>query len=367
MKILAINYEYPPIGGGGATVCKELCELAAKENVVEVVTMRYRGLPQVETVNNVVIHRVNGWRSSPRVCHPWEQLTYDIEAYRYISKKIDMTDINVIHCHFIIPTGLLGMWLKKKYKKPLVITAHGSDVIGHNQERFNILYKLIKPKWIKILKSADAVTVPSDFLKREVQEAFSKCTPQVIPNGIRLKDYCPVDKKKSIITMCRLQKSKGVQDLLKICKDMDSLHEWEINILGDGPYRQELESYVQENGLTGEVHFRGHVTGKEKMQYIREAGIFFCGSRFEAFPVSVLEATAAGCYVIASDIEPHRNLVSEDHIYKNDKELRHILSAALVREPTPILYKNERFDWGCIYHQFWSIYEEVTGVRGVHG
>lgn len=362
MNILVLNYEYPPIGGGGAAVSSELCqELVKRGNNVEVVTMRYADLPQNEVKDGVRIHRIKCWRKSDRVCHPWEQLTYCLNAYTYILRNISITDVDVIHCHFIIPTGLLGMWLKKKTGKKLVLTAHGSDVLGHNNSRFGFAYKLVRPLWVKILKNADVITAPSSYLFQKIKDNYSECNCKLVPNGIHVRNYSIGPKKRSIITLCRLQKSKGIQQLIEACSVIP-MNGWEVNILGDGPYRKELEKMVLDNGLGSKIHFRGHLIGEEKKKYLSEAAVFFSGSQFEAFPISVLEATLSGCNVIASNIEPHVMLVGEAHVYCSFEELVEKLSYAISCDTKWYTYGNEKFDWENVCKQYVDLFAESTNA-----
>lgn len=363
MNILLLNYEYPPLGGGGATVTKELCEkLVEHGNHVDVITMGFHGLPDKERHGNLTVHRVKCWRTKQRVCHPWEQLSYCLKAYVYIKQNIDMKVYDFIHCHFIIPTGLLALWLKRDYEINYMITSHGSDVIGHNNARFSILYKIITPGWKKIVKNASIVTAPSQYLICKIHETAPNVKVELIPNGINVKEYVPGTKIKSIITLTRLQESKGVQDLIEACSIID-MHGWEINILGDGPYRLELEKLVIKKKMENIVHFRGHVEGKERMKYLSQAGCFFSGSRFEAFPLSILEASLCGCNIIASNIDPHILLVGKKHTYNDFEELKNmILDVVSTPPPRIIEYKNEKYDWENIYKLYEELYRKMIYV-----
>lgn len=359
MKILVLNYEYPPLGGGGAFVTKELCEkTAANGHEMTIVTMGFRNLPEIEDVKGVTIHRVKCWRTRQRVCHPWEQLSYCINAYNYINKKLNINEFDFVHCHFIIPTGLLALMLNKKYGIKYIITSHGSDVIGHNNMRFSLLYKIIKPGWKLILKNASEITAPSNYLMNKILDTYPNLPIKLIPNGIHVCEYTSMNKRKSIVTMTRLQESKGVQDLVEACGKV-RLNGWEVNILGDGPYRSVLEKKVKELKLQDVIHFCGHVEGDKKNKYLGEAGAFFAGSKFESFSISVLEATLCGCNVIASDIEPHKVLVGEKHIYSSASQLVKMLQDVFDSKPSVVAYNNDKYDWDNIYQLYLTEYKNV--------
>ena len=116
--------------------------------------------------------------------------------------------------------------------------------------------------------------------------------------------------------MGRLQAFKGVQLILRALARAD-LRGWEVDILGDGPYREELEQLADKLKLTDRVHFHGWIDygTEEQLKYLRKASIYVSASQFENCPMSVIEAAAAGCYPLLSDILAHRQLISEDDYY----------------------------------------------------
>lgn len=359
MRILMLNYEYPPLGGGGAAVCRDMSEMLVRQgDKVSVVTMRFKGVAKRENKNGVDIHRVACWRSKKRVCHPWEQLTYCISAFFYIIKSMDIKEYDVVHCHFIIPTGLLALWLKKKYGINFLVTSHGSDVLGHNVVRFKYLYRVVKPLWLKILRNAAVVTVPNRYLLNKIHESYVGKACLIVPNGIFSHLYKVGFRKKSILTVSRLQESKGIQDLIDACAQID-MGEWEVNILGEGPFKHELEELIRRHNLQDKIHLKGYLGGGGHIQYLSEASIFFSGSWFEAMPVSVLEAMASQNVIIASDIEPHRQLLPEDSIYTSKEELLMKLERNMSKLEFVYKYDISEYEWENIIQKYRMIYEQL--------
>ena len=190
MKILVLNYEYPPIGGGASPVAADLSRhLAVRGHEVCVVTMAYKDLPKHEIVDGVEVHRVKCLRTKAFVCYPWEQMTYLIAARLFLRKHLKTHAYDVVHSHFIFPTGLLGVWLKKRYGLPFVSTAHGSDVEGYNQNRFRFLHKMLRKPWKKICAEASCVTAPSPFLQELIWKADQTVRCEIVPNGINTNTY----------------------------------------------------------------------------------------------------------------------------------------------------------------------------------
>lgn len=73
MKILTLNYEFPPIGGGVAPVSRDIAiQMTALGHEVTVVTMGFANLPEYEDIENVKIYRLKCLRRKKNACKPWE-------------------------------------------------------------------------------------------------------------------------------------------------------------------------------------------------------------------------------------------------------------------------------------------------------
>ena len=312
MKILVLNYEYPPIGGGAAPVAADLSRhLAALGHGVDVVTMAFGDLPMEETVDGVHIFRVKCLRTKAFVCYPWEQLTYLFAAKRFLRRRLKTQKYDVAHVHFIFPTGLLGLWLKKNCGLPFVVTAHGSDVEGYNQNRFRFLHKLLRKPWKKVCASAECVTAPSPFLQQLIWKSDPSVRCEIVPNGIETAAYLRGPKEKTVLTLCRLQQHKCVQNVVRAFSAL-APDGWTMCVAGDGPYRPELEKLASDCGVPEKIRFSGWIDSKSPAlkETLGSASVFVSMSRFESFGISAAEAVASGCNTVLSDIPAHRFFAS---------------------------------------------------------
>jgi glycosyltransferase involved in cell wall biosynthesis len=311
MNILVLNYEFPPIGGGASPVSYEIGKgLADLGHRVTVVTMAYRDLPLYEEKDGMKIYRVKCLRKEKRVCHPWEQATYILSAVSFIRRKLDVKTYDICHVHFIIPTGPVAWWMKRKYGLSYVITSHGSDVLGHNNKRFKVLYKLLKAPWSAIVKEAEAVVAPSGYLQELMKKSEPNGNYVGIVNGIDTGFFTGgKEKKKQILIMCRLQETKNVQCVLRALHRLEH-NDWKVLILGDGPYRENLQKLVKEYRLQEQVEFLGWVENRseEHLRILQESAIYISASKVENCPTSVLEAAACGDHLLLSDIPAHRQM-----------------------------------------------------------
>lgn len=130
---------------------------------------------------------------------------------------------------------------------------------------------------------------------------------KVMHNGIDISVFentKPIEYTKtpgrSVITYIgRLVYGKGVQDLLSIFPQLKG--DVQLLIVGDGPYRGELEALARQVDASNIV-FSGEQRPEDIPSILKSTDIFVNPSYSEGLPTSVLEACAAGCAVVATDV-----------------------------------------------------------------
>ena len=303
LKILMLNYEFPPLGGGASPVSFELAKgYVELGHSVDVVTMSYKGLPDFEVVEGINVYRVPSIRSKKEICYPWEMLSYIISAQLFLQNHMKTHKYDINHTHFIIPTGIVSLWLKKKYGLEYIITSHGSDVPGFNTDRFKLLHTFTKPVLIEVCKNAKKVVSPSKYLLELINTNIidTKSKGIVIPNGIYPDKFVPKKKKKVILSTGRLLPRKGFQYLIKAVSDEDI--GYEVHIAGDGPMMQELKELASKSKT--KIIFHGWMNNKSKeyKELLETTAIYVLASEKENASIALLEAMSAGCAVITTNI-----------------------------------------------------------------
>lgn len=370
MNILVLNYEFPPLGGGAAPVSRDIAYQYSKMgHKAVVVTMGYGDLPSYEISEGVEIYRLKCWRSRKSACMPWEQYTYIMAVRKFMRRHMKQRRYDICHTHFVIPTGAAARWVKRKYGLPYVITAHGSDVEGHNPKlSMKVMHRVLRRAWRGIVSEAGCVVAPSVYLQGLMERSYAAGRYIHIPNGIEWEKFHSLaerqNKKKNILVMGRLQSFKNVQTVIRALAAAE-LGEWRIDILGDGPCREELERLTEESGLAGRVAFRGWIDNgtPEQLQYIERASIYISASRIENCPMSVIETIAAGCYPLLSDIPAHRQLVDREEYFFQADDVR-----GLARKITDAIRISENggagipdvsaYDWTCVMRKYIEVLEE---------
>ena len=233
----------------------------------------------------------------------------ELKGFRYIRKYCIKNHLDAVIAHHAAPLAhlyLLGLkYLMKNIKT--IAYAHGAaeDMFRINDKKGLWLRKKILTL---SLKRADAVVAISNFVGKSLIDCFD--TPvgkiHVIYNGTPLPEYqAPkVDKKRGkfkIVYVGRLIKEKGVQLTLEALSKLKTDKEWSFYVIGDGPYRKQLEETSKNLGIDEKVIFMG--SRSDVPQQLEEADIFIHFPVWrEGFGITIIEAMAAGLVCICGNV-----------------------------------------------------------------
>lgn len=327
MNILVVSHEYPPIGGGGANACMNLAkEYNMSGHTVTIVTVWFQGEKEYEEKDGIKIYRVKSKRAHLEHCGFSEMLDYITKARPLVKKLAKEEKFDICQVFFGIPSGPLGYYLKKKYHIPYVIRFGGGDIPGF-QDRFAFVYKAIGPA-IKILwKNADALVANSQGLKKLATSFYDKKEILVIPNGADVRAFSTgatgnnyEDENNDSASEChllfvsRLIERKGLQDILPqlqhiIVNCAESGVKLTLDIVGDGPFRENLETMVKELNISDNVIFHGQKSKDLLPAYYSKADVFLFPSRKEGMPNAVLEAMSYGLPIIMTPCQGSDELI----------------------------------------------------------
>lgn len=324
MRLLLLNYEFPPLGGGAGNATQALARSFVKKGyVVTVVTTCFEGLPKEDVSEGYTVYRLSAVRKKKDRSNIFEMLHYVILASVFCSKLIKKEKQDYIISFFAVPTGMVGYYLKKKFKIPYMLSLRGGDVPGFLHNELKWLHRLSKPVTYFVWRNADTIVANSKGLQELALKTATRFGKNVeyIPNGVdtsiyKTKENEDASSDSSILKMLfvgRLVPQKKVLTILKavaqIIKSKENNCDLQVTIIGDGPLRSELESEAESLGVTKKVIFKGWLERDEVRKEYKKNDIFILPSSEEGMPNVVLEAMASGLAIVASDISGTDELV----------------------------------------------------------
>lgn len=311
MKILLVNYEYPPIGGGGSKASHELAKrLAGRGHRVDVLTSRYGALSKFEMIDGVAVHREFSWRKSIHDCGLRGAISFLLVALPRLRSMVNARSYDVSIFFFGFPSGALSLYPRLRRSIPYVVALRGSDVPLYDRQsrRLIWLHRLLMPLTRSIWRRASAVTAVSQSLSDLAQESFPDVPITVIHNGVDT-EVCNVTAAATatgkapvrINCVARLIPRKGVSDLLDAVAMLgnEQIH---INVVGEGPSLEDLRKRASDSGIADRVEFHGFLPRSRITDLNATADIFVLPTRSEAFANVVLEAMSVALPVIATRV-----------------------------------------------------------------
>ncbi len=214
-------------------------------------------------------------------------------------------DFDVIDAHFLYPDGVAASMLARRFARPLVLTARGSDV--------NVLmqYRLPRRLVLRATQRAGAVVaVSSDLKARLVEHGVEPSRIHVLRNGVdtsvfrrvrveAARDALGLGPGPVLVAVGNLVIEKG-HDL--VIDAVAALGGATLLIVGDGPERQRLGARARARGVADRVRFLPVRPQSELAVVYSAADALVLASIREGWPNVVLEAMACGTPVIATAV-----------------------------------------------------------------
>jgi glycosyltransferase involved in cell wall biosynthesis len=307
-RVLLLNYEFPPLGGGAGNATRELLKRFAQDSElkVDVVTSSMVGYRKELFSDRVTIHFLDiGKKGNVHYQSNKNLLMYAWKAFWYCKTLKKEKRFDLIHAFFGIPCGYVAM----KLGLPYIVSLRGSDVPFYNKRFFLLDVFIFKHLSRKIWRNAKAVIANSEGLKELAQKTAPRQIISVIPNGVDIDFFRPASEKISsaslrLVSVGRLIERKGYGYLVMALKGLCGV---ELVLVGDGPLRSDLERMARDHGVR--VDLVGALEHNEVVRHLQRADIFVLPSLNEGMSNAVLEAMACGLPIIATDTGGSKELI----------------------------------------------------------
>ncbi|MEO5921699.1 MAG: glycosyltransferase [Pseudolysinimonas sp.] len=312
MRILIGADTFSPDVNGSATFTRSLAAgLASRGHDVHVMAPAKRGQVGVFTEEHagqdLTVHRIYSWRWLP---HPWLRFMLPWRAKPNAERIVRAIKPDVIHfqSHIVVGRGLVTSAVKHKIR--LVGTNHTmpENMLQHVAILPSFMHGwLTRIQWSsarKWFKQADAITAPT----RRAADFFELNTGltgvHAISCGIQSRDYTAdfSPRTSNIVTFLgRLDEEKHVQELLEAVTRLDPELDVQVQIVGDGEVKRQLEAKARDLAIADRTTFTGKVSYDELRAALTRSTVFGMPSRAELQSIATMEALASGLPVVAAN------------------------------------------------------------------
>lgn len=312
MRLLVLNHEYPPIGGGGGKACQDIAgELAERGHKLTILTSHYRGLPLTENHPNLKIIRLPVSRHSLPRAGLLTMALYILRAFFKGYRIVQNWKPDVIHVHFAVPAGAAAYLLHRLTGIPYVITAHLGDIPSGSPQKTGKWFRLFYPFTKSIWRRAAAITTVSSFTASLVKEQYA-ITPQIIPNGIVMREspHFTAHQPPMILFAGRFVVQKNLDGFMGVLESIRQ-YPWNCTMLGDGPLHDHVTQRIFRAGMKDRFTLPGWINPEDVRSAMDKSDILFMPSLYEGLPVVCVQALAAGLAIVASNIGGFQDLVEQ--------------------------------------------------------
>lgn len=276
----------------------------------------------------------------PALLYPNARMTIRIH-HRYISELINWKP-DIIHTQTEFSTYFFARKIAKKLNIPMVHTYHTMyEDYAHYFVKNKRLGRICVAAYSRLLLSkAEAVVIPTQKVQNVLEKYGVHKEMLRIPTGIpltRFSNILPESKKLEmkeslhiqkddcvLVTIGRLGKEKNVQELIKFMKSLIQLKSnVKLLIVGDGPYRRDLEAEVSLLGLEQVVLFAGMVSPDKVPDYYQLGDVFVNASTTETQGLTYIEAMASGLPLLCRRDECLTGVIDQcwnGFMYETEKE-----------------------------------------------
>ncbi len=334
MKILITTDVFAPAVNGVVTSVLNLCtQLKNRGNDVRILTLSNNKYSYKEkNVYYIKSFGINIYYNTRATVHFHD---------KYIKEILDW-EPDIIHSQSEFFTFIFAKNIAKKLNIPIVHTYHTMyEYYTHYFTRHKKFGKKVVSMASKIvLSNVNIVIAPTQKVNDVLTNYGIKNKIVTVPTGIELGKFERKDTDneieklretlgiendtKVLVTIGRLGKEKNIDELLKNMKGLIQTNEKIILlIVGDGPYRHELELKVNEMNLKNNVIFTGMINPENIYKYYKIGDIFVSASESETQGLTYLEALASGLPAVCKKDECLNNVIIDNYngfLYENSNE-----------------------------------------------
>ena len=380
MRILMLDNEYPPLGGGTGVVNYHLLDglrQLHQEVEVDLVTSSRsrRDYEYAEMTPAIRLHKVPVDNRNIHHSTNVELLRYTWRGYRYARSLAQQRPYDLCFAFAGVPAGGIAWALRRALNLPYIVSLQGPDVPGF-ENRYRYVYLALTPFIRQIWRQAAAVVAISQRQRALAWRTAPGLPIDIIVNGVDLAQFTPVGpaprpsgEPLTVLCAARLIERKGQQHLLAAAARLRAQGiGLRVLLAGTGDAEAALRQQAQTSGLDGQVQFLGFVERQAMPAVYAQADIFCLPSFNEGMSMALLEAMASGLPVIVTETGGLEELLDGNGLVAPWADVERLAEAlAVLANDAPLRADcgqrgrqiAERFTWPAIVQQYVQLFQRV--------
>jgi glycosyltransferase involved in cell wall biosynthesis len=309
LHILFLTHWYPssrnPVEGIFIQEHARAVSIHHKVTVIHVIGVDQSSTERIteesDTPHNIVVYHVRYAKSTlPKTS--WLKRVQSVERI-YNQLKSSAHPPDLIHAH-IYSSADLAVYLGHKFHLPTALSEHASTYPRNQFTRSQAL----KARFF--LNQINLIMPVCKTLQGHMQRYGVRGPYEIVPNAVDANLFYPATDRHprnqaecQVLQVASLNENKAISNLIQATPILrEQFSALQVNIIGEGPERANLENLTRQLGVTKQVNFAGLQTKAQIADWMRASACLVLTSRWENQPVAVLEALACGLPVVATNV-----------------------------------------------------------------
>ncbi|HTM01436.1 MAG TPA: glycosyltransferase family 4 protein [Candidatus Omnitrophota bacterium] len=369
MNVLAFNWRDPrhPEAGGAELHLFEILRRCVRDgDRVVWLAERFPGAPAEDRIEGIEIHRAGSWYNAHLALG-------SLYRRRFRGERFDLVleDINKVPFFTPLFAGA----------PVLAVVPHlfGSAVFREAPPAVGVLVWAHESVLPLVYRRTPFLAISESTRDDLARRGIDPRRIRVVRCGLTQNDYGvatpPAERADPVVVFLgRLRKYKGAQYAIRaMARVRRDVPDARLDVVGDGPYRKDLEALATSLGLRDAVRFLGALPHAEKVRALNEAQVAVCPSPKEGWGLTVIEANACGVPVVASRspglVESVREGETGLLVPHGDAEALALAVVRLLTDRSLRLRMAEAavrwartFDWEACYRESRQVMAEAAGA-----